>query len=113
MNAANLALRFLLEISSLVAFSFWGGYAGATPLLGTTLAIATPLAAASLWGAFVSPKARVAVAWPVRITIELVIFGFAIAALAAMGEFKLTLILAGAVVFHQCWRAVELHRSGR
>jgi Protein of unknown function (DUF2568) len=42
--------------------------------------------AAAVWGAFVAPKARWPVPAPVRVTIELALFGVAAAALAAAGQ---------------------------
>ena len=51
--AANVALRFLLEFAMLAACALWGAHAG-----GAAAAVAIPLAAAALWGAVLSPKAR-------------------------------------------------------
>jgi len=56
LRAANDVLRFALELASLAGLAVWGWGTGPTGL-NVVLAIAAPLAAAALWGAFVAPKA--------------------------------------------------------
>lgn len=81
LRAANLGLRFLLELGLLAAFALWGAHAG-----GASVAVAAPLAAAVLWGMVLSPKARVpSPAW-VRVSLEVLLFGAAAAGLAADGH---------------------------
>ncbi|WP_119353363.1 DUF2568 domain-containing protein [Azohydromonas sediminis] len=106
----NLTLRFLLELAALAALSVWGARTGATPFTAVVLAVAAPLAAALLWGAFVSPKAWIAARWPVRLGVELVVFGAAVAGLAATGRRELAAALAAGVLVHEGWRAVDLRR---
>jgi uncharacterized protein DUF2568 len=60
-NAANLALRFLLEVGALAALAYCGYEAG-----GWLLAIVLPLAAALIWGLVASPKRKFD-AMPLRI----------------------------------------------
>ncbi|MCI1192280.1 DUF2568 domain-containing protein [Calidifontimicrobium sp. SYSU G02091] len=106
----NLTLRFLLELAALAALAVWGARAGATPLTAVVLAIAAPLAAAVLWGALVSPKAWVAAGWPVRLGVELAVFGAAVAGLAAAGLPEMAAALAAVVLVHEGWRAAEVRR---
>jgi hypothetical protein len=113
MSPANLALRFLLELALLAALGVWGAHAGATGFLSDTLAVAAPLAAVILWGAFVSPKARVPAGWQARLGVELALFGAAIAGLAVAGFPKLAAASAAAVAFHQTWRVAETRRPAR
>nr|WP_210757068.1 DUF2568 domain-containing protein [Azohydromonas sediminis] len=113
MSATNLALRFLLELSALAALAVWGARTGATPFAAVMLAVAAPLAAAVLWGAFVSPKAWVATGWPVRLAVELVVCGAAVAGLAASGLPEMAVALAAVVLVQEGWRAAEvLRRAG-
>jgi hypothetical protein len=52
-----LALRFLLELAALGALAYCGAHAAPVGAFGRiTLAVAAPLAAALVWGAFVSPE---------------------------------------------------------
>lgn len=113
MSPANLALRFLLELALLAAVGIWGAHAGATGFLSAILPVAATLAAAVLWGAFVSPKAWVPVGWQARLGVELVLFGAATASLAVSGFPKLAVTLAVAVAFHQGWRMADMRRPAR
>ena len=54
--------------------------------------------AAIVWGSFVAPKARFPVSVPVRLAIELTLFGLAVAGLFAAGADALGIVFAVAVV---------------
>jgi Protein of unknown function (DUF2568) len=79
-KAANLALRFFLELAALAALAYWGWG------VSFVLAILAPAAWIALWATFGSPKARVPLSTPQRIVFEAVVFGIAAAALWAAGE---------------------------
>ena len=55
MRAANLGLRFLLELGALAAVGYWGWETG-DGLLGWVLAIGAIAAVIAVWALFVSPK---------------------------------------------------------
>lgn len=78
MEAANLALRFLLELAALGSLGWWGWNEG-----GIALALLCPLAFAAVWGLFVSPKARVRVPRPAWWALNVVLFGLAALALGS------------------------------
>jgi hypothetical protein len=82
--AANLALRFLLELAGFAAVGWWGWHVSGSTLGGLALAIALPLAVAVVWGAFISPKAKVEVSRVVWYGLQVVIFGAAALALASV-----------------------------
>jgi hypothetical protein len=79
-RAANLALRFFLELAALAALAYWGW--GVT----WVLAIAAPATWIALWATFGSPKARVNLPPAWRIVFEAIVFGAAAAALWAAGQ---------------------------
>jgi hypothetical protein len=79
-KAANLALRFALELAALAALAYWGWG------VSWVLAIAAPAAWIALWATFGSPKARVTLSTPQRIVFEALVFGAAAVALGAAGE---------------------------
>jgi hypothetical protein len=85
-KAANLALRFLLELAALVAFGYWGF----TTVNGTAgkilLGIGVPIAVAVVWGVFVSPKALVVLPSPAKIVLGLLILELAAGALLLAGQ---------------------------
>jgi Protein of unknown function (DUF2568) len=92
-KAANLALRFFLELAALAALAYWGWG------VSWVLAIAAPAAWIALWATFGSPKARVALSTPQRIAFEALVFAAAAAALWAAGQ------EIWAVVLYAAWAA--------
>jgi hypothetical protein len=78
MRAANLGLRFLLELCALAAVGWWGWTVH--PAAGVVL----PIVVAAVWGAFVAPKARYRVPRFAWYAIQVVIFGAAALALGAV-----------------------------
>ncbi len=83
---ANLALSFLLELSLLVALAYWGFHAGTGTIGQIALGIGIPLLVAVLWGIFLAPRATVRLPAVPRFVVELVLFGLAVAGLAAAGQ---------------------------
>jgi hypothetical protein len=84
MVAANLGLRFLLELAALAAVGWWGWHTGGSTLGRLALATVLPLVVAVVWGVFIAPKARVKVSRPVWYALQIVIFGSASLALASV-----------------------------
>lgn len=102
----NLTVRFLLELSALVAMGIWGWKQG-DGFLQYILMIGIPVLAATIWGTFAvgddpsrSGKAPVPVPGILRLIIELVFFGFAIWALHDTNFSNLSLIMGILVVIH-------------
>jgi hypothetical protein len=85
-KAANLALRFFLEVAALVALGYWGSHAGSSEVVHWVLGIGAPLVAAVVWGLFIAPRARYRVSDPVWIGLQVAVFGAATAALLAAGQ---------------------------
>jgi uncharacterized protein DUF2568 len=83
-RAANDVLRFLLELLALAGLALWGWRTGPTGV-NVVLAIAAPLAAAVLWGAFVAPRAPRHPGDPWRLLLEVVVFGAGALAFAGAG----------------------------
>ncbi|MGE0601243.1 MAG: YrdB family protein [Dehalococcoidia bacterium] len=82
-RAGNLGLRFALELSAMAALAYGGYQAGSATWQRWLLAIALPAAAATLWGLFVSPKAKVPAHWVVQLAVEAAVFGAAFGLLFA------------------------------
>ena len=105
-HPANLAIRFLLELSALAAMGVWGWQQGGDPAR-YAFALLVPLVAAAAWGILAVPgdrsrsgKAPVAVRGAVRLGVEAVFFAFAILALYQSGSKALSAVLAVAVSVH-------------
>jgi hypothetical protein len=84
MVAANLGLRFFLELAALAAMGWWGWHSGGSTPGRLALAIVLPLVVAVVWGVFIAPKAKVKVSRPVWYGLQVVIFGAAALALASV-----------------------------
>jgi hypothetical protein len=84
LRGVTLAVRFLTELAMLAALAYWG-FAVGEGVSAWLLGLGAPLSAAVVWGAFVAPRARWPVPAPVRVAIELVLFGVAAGLLAAVG----------------------------
>ena len=94
LKAANLTLRFLLELCLLAALAYWGTQTS-HGVVSVLLAIAAPALAAVVWGAFVAPKATWrlhGVAW---LAVQFVLFGAGVAALIGTGHPVLGGMLGG------------------
>jgi hypothetical protein len=85
MRVAMLGMRFLLEVSLLVALGYWGFRLGSGWPVRVLAGIGAPVGAAAVWGRYVAPKASRRVEDPGRFAIELGFFGLGAAALVAVG----------------------------
>ena len=94
MRAANLALRFVLELSALTATAYWG-FATASGLTQWVLGLGAPALMAVIWGLFVSPKAKVELPRPAQFAIELLVFAAAALALIVADQPVLGIVLGG------------------
>lgn len=97
---ALLAARFLLELALLAGLAVGGWTLAEAGWAKVLLAVALPVAAATLWGLLVSPKAKVVTPLPVRILVEVVLFGTAglMLWLAGLATFAIVLLVLEAVV---------------
>jgi hypothetical protein len=92
LEAANLALKFLLELAALASFAIWGahGESGGTAVVR---AIIPPLIIALLWGRLAAPRSRHRLARGARIPFELIVFALAVVALIASGHVAWAIVL--------------------
>jgi hypothetical protein len=83
-KAANLALKFGLELAALAAFAYWGTTLGGSAVSVPT-AVAVPLAMIVLLGTLAAPNAQHRLSRAIRIPFELTVFALAAGALLAAG----------------------------
>jgi hypothetical protein len=81
-KAANLGLRFVLELGVLAALGYWGFRIGGRMALKIGLAIVVPVAAAAIWVTFGAPGADHQLQDPAHLVLEVLFFGAAALALA-------------------------------
>jgi hypothetical protein len=105
-NPLNLALRFLLELSAIATFGAWG-YSLAQGGMRILMALLFPVLFAGVWGVFAvrndpsrSGKTVVQTPGPVRLILELSLFGVAAWMLFDLGLSLPAWIFSGLVLAH-------------
>jgi hypothetical protein len=106
--AANLAVKFLLELAALALLAYWGAVVG-SGVVAVVLAAAAPLLMVAVWGTFAAPRAAHRLPDTVRIPLELGSFavactaGFVAGATAASTVFAVLAVLnaVGLTAFRQ------------
>ncbi|KAA3622559.1 MAG: DUF2568 domain-containing protein [Bacteroidetes bacterium] len=105
-NPINLAVRFLLELSALIAMGMWG-WKLSDNWTRFIFVIIIPVIAMAIWGTFAvvddpsrSGQAPVPIPGIVRLLIELAFFSFAVWTLKDLGYEKLSLWMGIIVIVH-------------
>jgi hypothetical protein len=93
-----LTLRFLLELALLAAWAVVGWHLPDATWQQVVVAAALPIASATLWGVFLSPKAKVHRPLGVRLVMELALFAAASGALWLLDFHIAALVLMGGEV---------------
>ena len=86
-------------MAALSSLAYWG-FAEHEGVVQWLLGLGAPLLAATLWGTFIAPKASRPTVDPVRLLLELAVFGPAVAALWAADSHTLAFGLGVLVVLH-------------
>jgi hypothetical protein len=81
-RAANLALKFLVELAAIAAFAYWGATCGDTAQ-SVLLGILAPAIAIALWAVLAAPKSERRLPAAARVPFELAVFALAAVALLA------------------------------
>jgi hypothetical protein len=112
MRWANDGLRFFLELAALASLAYWGfaEHEGAVQWL---FGLGAPLLVAVAWGMFVAPKASRPTTDPVRLLLELAVFGPAVVALWAADSHMLAFGLGVLVVLHLTFTFLLAQRPAR
>ena len=92
-EAANLGIRFALEMGALLVLGIAGFEATESPLRWL-LAIGAPGLAATIWGVFVSPRATMRLPDPQRVAVEVVFFAAAVVALISLDSVPSAMLYA-------------------
>lgn len=96
MKSLNVGLRFLLELGLLLAYGYWG-FQTHDGIGQWLLGVGTPLIVAIIWGLFFAPKSARRLRNPLRLVMEIVIFGIGVLALWMTGQSILALVFGGLV----------------
>lgn len=88
------AVRFLAELGMLTALAYVGwGVAAANQGVAIVVAVVLVAGAATVWGAFVSPRAARRLEDPKRLAVEIGLFGAAVLGLFAAGAWVAGVVL--------------------
>jgi hypothetical protein len=105
-HPVNLAIRFALEVVAIISFGIWG-FRSSDEWYGYLLALLFPLLFAGLWGVFAVPndpsrsgKTVVVTPGPIRLVLELVLFGAAAWMLFDLHFLRLGWIFSTVVIIH-------------
>jgi hypothetical protein len=105
-NPINLAVRFFLELTALIAMGFWGWNQG-EGLLRYALAFGLPVIAAVIWGVFAVPNdpsrsGNTPIATPgiLRLALELIFFSFAAWTLYSAGATTVSWVFVIVTLVH-------------
>jgi hypothetical protein len=101
LKLANLALRFLLELCLLAAVGAWAYRLGGSAFTSIILSVGAALAVATIWGAFLAPKAVRRLPPTARLVLELILFGAAALGLWQIGAAGLGLALFAAYIINK------------
>lgn len=88
----NLAVRFVVELAALFALGFWGFQRGETERQKYAMASLAALSAAGLWGLLIAPNAPVDPGTVIRVALQVLIFGAAVAALVVVRRERLAIL---------------------
>jgi hypothetical protein len=80
LRAANLAVKFALELVAIGAFAYWGATVTSGPV-AVLLAVVTPTVAIALWSRLAAPRSDRRLPLTLRIPFELAVFALASVAL--------------------------------
>lgn len=95
---AVIAIFFFLELAMLVSLMYWGFSFDKGILIKIALGIGTPILAAIIWGTLIAPKASIPVSIPLRIFLQIILFGSAVAALYFSEKKMLATVFGGIVL---------------
>jgi hypothetical protein len=99
LKAANLGLKFLLELATIAAFAYWD--ASRSPvILAVILAIVIPALFVAAWGIWAAPRSPRRLPRQTRVPFELGCFALAAVALIAAGATLAGIAFAVVAVFN-------------
>ncbi|ERN54725.1 YrdB family protein [Alkalihalophilus marmarensis] len=102
-------VRFILEVTALLALGYWGVQAGIEVWHKVIFGISAPLLMAALWGTFISPKAPKRLHEVPRLIVEIVLFILAATAMYGSGlELLSVIFLLMAIVISILIRVLKM-----
>jgi hypothetical protein len=113
LHLANEGAAFLLELTALGIFGWWGATRGRSAASAVLLGAAAPLVAAVVWGLFAAPKARVRLPMIGVLVVKALVFGAATAALSALTRPPVVALFAAIAAANTLAAALDRHARMR
>ncbi|MDU0200981.1 MULTISPECIES: YrdB family protein [Paenibacillus] len=107
----NLVIRFLLELFLLGSLGVWGYHLGGGTFARFILMLLLPLAAAIIWGLFISPKARFSLPISLIVFIEFLLVGAAAYGLIWSEHLLTAVIYAVTHIGNRVLLSIFLHKK--
>jgi hypothetical protein len=106
LKGINLGVRFLLELSMLVAVGYWGFKTHSSWAMKILFGIGLPILLAVIWGYFMAPRSMHRLSGVPFTIMDIVLLGSGAAALYASGQISLAWIYAIVLVVSEILRLV-------
>jgi hypothetical protein len=87
-------VRFTAELGMLAALGYGGWHLVESVALSAVMALVLPVAAATVWGRWIAPRAAHRLTDPAKLAVEVVLFAVAAGVLVLAGPQPLTTLLA-------------------
>ncbi len=100
MQVINDGVRFVLELATLVAVAWLSWRLPDKAYAKVLLAVATPVVIGTIWAIWISANSASKVDDPLRLLLEVAVFGSGVAALAALQHSRWALLMGAVAILH-------------
>lgn len=100
MAAANLAIRFFLELAGVAAAAFWGFHLGDTATVHWLAGVAAPVLVVVVWARVMAPNARNSLGRGTRIVLGTGLLLLTAAGLGLAGQPSVAVLLGAAILLN-------------
>jgi hypothetical protein len=94
----NLLLRLILELCVVVSVGYWGFHIRGGSVVKWIVGMGAPIILMVIWGTFIAPNSAHQLPAPLRLCLELVVFGIGACALWASGFSNLAKVYSICVI---------------
>lgn len=92
------AVFFLMGLAALASLTYWGFTVPVNLYTRVLLGIGSPVLTSIFWGTFIAPRATRRVSVPVRVVLQVMVFGLAFIALRSAGQIHLAMVYLSTVI---------------
>lgn len=100
MRGVNDGVRFLLELATLVAVAWFCWRVPERIYTKVALAVSAPVAIGTVWAIWIAANSESKVGDPLRLLLEVAVFGAGVAALLGLGQRRWALVMGVTAALH-------------